>query len=221
MQDLIRYVILGIPVGCVFALMAIGLVLTYKTSGVFNLAFAAQAFLSAAVYYDVHVRHGWPIVPAFVLAVLIVSPLVGLLIDRFVFRFLRGASPIGKLVSSLGLLVALPQIVLIWLGPSQTFGIVGIWWDDDALVPLRRLRGRRQADGDPHQHRRGGARPGCAVPLERDRTPHARGGGEPAAHGARRRRCGSFELVGVDALERDRRSRGRAARAVLADLELG
>ena len=34
-----------------FALVAIGLVLTYKTSGVFNLAFAAQAYASAAVYY--------------------------------------------------------------------------------------------------------------------------------------------------------------------------
>ncbi|HEY3724331.1 MAG TPA: hypothetical protein VGN59_13355, partial [Acidimicrobiia bacterium] len=73
MQDLIRYVILGIPVGCVFGLVAVSLVLTYKTSGVFNLAFAAQAYLAAAVYYDVHVRHGWPIIPAFVFVVLVIS----------------------------------------------------------------------------------------------------------------------------------------------------
>jgi branched-chain amino acid transport system permease protein len=132
-QDFIRYVILGIPVGCVFALVAVGLVLTFKTSGVFNLAFAAQAYLAAAVYYDVHVRHEWPIIPAFVLAVFIVSPLLGLILDRFVFRWLRGCSPIGKLVSSLGLLVALPEIVKVWLGPGQTFGITGIWWDDNAL----------------------------------------------------------------------------------------
>ena len=122
MQEFIRYVILGIPVGCVFGLVAVGLVLTYKTSGVFNLAFAAQAYLAAAVYYDVHVRHEWPIIPAFVLAVFVVSPLVGLILDRFVFRWLRGASPIGKLVSSLGLLVALPQIVerLARAGPDRS-----------------------------------------------------------------------------------------------------
>ncbi len=48
MTDLLGYVIRGIPFGCAFALVAIGLVLTYKTSGVFNLAFAAQAFASAA-----------------------------------------------------------------------------------------------------------------------------------------------------------------------------
>jgi branched-chain amino acid transport system permease protein len=49
-SELLGYVIRGIPFGCVYALVAIGLVLTYKTSGVFNLAFAAQAFVSAAVY---------------------------------------------------------------------------------------------------------------------------------------------------------------------------
>jgi branched-subunit amino acid ABC-type transport system permease component len=126
-------VILGIPVGCVFALVAIGLVLTYKTSGVFNLAFAAQAYLAAAVYYDVRVKHGWPTIPAFVFVVLIISPLVGLIFDRAVFRFLRGTSPIGKLVSSLGILVALPEMVNIWRGEGLSYGIVGIWWDDNAL----------------------------------------------------------------------------------------
>ncbi len=133
MQELIRYVILGIPVGCVFALVAVSLVLTYKTSGVFNLAFGAQAFLAAAVYYDVHVRHGWPIIPAFVFVVFVISPLLGFVLDRGVFRYLRGVSPIAKLVSALGLAVALPQIIQIWLGPGQAFGITGIWWDDNAL----------------------------------------------------------------------------------------
>lgn len=133
MTDFFTYVVEGIPYGCVFSLVAIGLVLTYKTSGVFNLAFGAQAFLSAAVYYDVRVRHGWPTVPAFLLAVVVVAPVVGLLFDRLVFRHLRTASPLAKLVSSLGLLVAVPQIVQIWMGKGATFGIVGIWWNDDAL----------------------------------------------------------------------------------------
>jgi branched-chain amino acid transport system permease protein len=51
LNDWVQYLIEGFPVGCVYALVAIGLVLTYKTSGVFNLAFGAQAFLSAAVMY--------------------------------------------------------------------------------------------------------------------------------------------------------------------------
>lgn len=133
MNEFFTYVLLGIPYGCVFALVAIGLVLTYKTSGVFNLAFGAQAFLAAAVYYDVHVRHAWPTLPAVIFVVVVVSPLVGLLLEVAIFRHLRTASPIAKLVAALGLLVAVPQIVQIWLGKGQTFGIVGIWWNDDAV----------------------------------------------------------------------------------------
>ena len=72
MQDLTSSVIQGFPIGCVFALVAIGFVLTYKVSGVFNLAFGAQAFVAAAVYYELRVKHGWPTPPAAIVAVLVV-----------------------------------------------------------------------------------------------------------------------------------------------------
>jgi branched-subunit amino acid ABC-type transport system permease component len=125
--DLITYVIRGVPFGCVFALVAVGLVLTFKTSRVFNLAFGAQAFVSAAVYYDVRARHDWPIIPAFVLAVVIVGPLLGLVLDRALFRYLRTAPAIAKLVVSLGLLVAIPEIVRLWFGHGAAFGPPTIW----------------------------------------------------------------------------------------------
>jgi branched-chain amino acid transport system permease protein len=131
--DLLSYVIEGIPYGCVFALVAIGLVLTYKTSGVFNLAFGAQAFVAAVIYYELRVRNDWPNWVAAVVVVLVVCPLMGLLLDAAIFRHLRTASPLAKLVASLGLLVAVPQFVQIQLGTEPTFGVVGIWWDDDAL----------------------------------------------------------------------------------------
>ena len=47
-EDLFRAVLQGAPPGTVYALVALGFVLTYKTSGVFNLAFGAQAYVSAA-----------------------------------------------------------------------------------------------------------------------------------------------------------------------------
>lgn len=133
MSDLIGYVIRGIPFGCIFSLIAVGLVLTYKTSGVFNLAFAAQAFFSAAVYYDVRVRHGWALVPAFVLAVVILGPLVGFVLDRFLYRYLRTAPEIARLVTSLGLLVAGPSIVQLWFGNNSAFGPPSIWPHPDVI----------------------------------------------------------------------------------------
>ena len=141
MTDLVGYVIRGIPFGCVFALVAIGLVLTYKTSGVFNLAFAAQAFVSAAVYYQLRVEDGWPNVPAFLVAVVVVAPLLGLVLERLIFRHLRTAPAIAKLVASLGLLVALPEIVNLWIGSEAKYGVPTIWpnqfgiyrWGDYAI----------------------------------------------------------------------------------------
>ncbi len=133
MTDFFNAVIGGAPIGCVFALLAIGLVLTYRTAGVFNLAFGAQAFVSAAVYYDTRVRHEWPIWAALLLAVGVVAPLLGWILDRALFRHLRSASSIAKLVTTLGLLVAIPEITKLWFGRGSSFGVKGIWPTTDEI----------------------------------------------------------------------------------------
>src|SRR6187397_2879711 len=116
MSDLLEYAVRGLPIGCVFALLAVGLVLNYKTSGVFNLAFAAQAYASAAVYYELRKSHEWSLLPAAFVAVVVVGPLLGLLLDQTLYRHLRTATPLAKLVTSLGLLVAIPEITKLALG---------------------------------------------------------------------------------------------------------
>jgi branched-subunit amino acid ABC-type transport system permease component len=131
--DLIGFVIRGIPFGCIFALVAIGLVLTYKTSGVFNLAFGAQAFFSAAVYFDTRIRHDWANVPAFILAVFIVGPVTGFVLYRVLYRHLRTAPAIARLVTSLGLLVAGPEIVKLWFGQSPEYGPPTVWPEPNSI----------------------------------------------------------------------------------------
>jgi branched-subunit amino acid ABC-type transport system permease component len=111
----LNYAVPGVPFGCVFALMAVGLVLTYKASGVFNLAFGAQAFVSALAYVSL-IQDDWPRWAAGVIAVLVIGPFVGVVLDRLLFRRIRTESPLVKLVPSLGLLVALPQVALIIAG---------------------------------------------------------------------------------------------------------
>jgi len=135
LTELLGYIIRGIPFGCVFGLVAVGLVLTYKTSGVFNLAFAAQAFLSAALFYSLRKDEGWDLLPAFVVSVVIVAPLVGLVLERFLFRYLRTAPTVAKLVTTLGLLVAGPELVKLWFGGDVKFGPPTVWpWGDFELV---------------------------------------------------------------------------------------
>ncbi|MEJ5254139.1 MAG: ABC transporter permease [Acidimicrobiales bacterium] len=133
MSELLISVIRGIPVGCVFALMATGIVLTYKTSGVFNLAFGAQAFVSAAVYYELVIRRSWPSGAALVVAVIVVGPMLGLVLDRLLYRHLRSARTLPKLVVSLGLLVAIPQTVKLWFGSGSAFNPPGVIRSDYVL----------------------------------------------------------------------------------------
>jgi len=111
MDQFVDWVIQGVPIGCIYGLVAVGLVLTYKTSGVFNLAFSGQAFFCAWFWYDRIENHGWPIWVSFVVTVFVVAPLVGLLLDRALFRYMRTASWQVKLVTALGLVVAFPEIV--------------------------------------------------------------------------------------------------------------
>jgi branched-chain amino acid transport system permease protein len=110
-SDFFKGVLQGTPPGTVYALIALGFVLTYKTSGVFNLAFGAQAYASAVLYFKAHTEWGWDIWPSVIVSVLVLAPLIGLILERLIFRHLRTASPIAKLVVTIGLAVAVPQLV--------------------------------------------------------------------------------------------------------------
>jgi branched-chain amino acid transport system permease protein len=109
-EDFFRAILQGTPPGAVYALIALGFVLTYKTSGVFNLAFGAQAYISAAMYFKARNAWEWEILPAFVLSVVVLAPAIGLLLERLIFRHLRTASAVSKLVVAIGLSVGLPAL---------------------------------------------------------------------------------------------------------------
>jgi branched-chain amino acid transport system permease protein len=118
LSQFLSYALPGIPYGCAYALMAAGLVLTYKASGVFNLAFGAQAYVSAIVFY-VAVADGWPKWAALVVAVVVLGPALGFALDRLLFQYARTAPPLVRLVPALGLLIAIPSVTQMIFGTSQ------------------------------------------------------------------------------------------------------
>ncbi len=118
MSTFITYLIPGVPVGCVYALMAVGLVLCYKTSGVFNLAFGAQAYVSALVFYLTVESLGWPIWAGALVAIVLVSPAIGVGLDRLLFRHIRAAPSLVKLVVALALLIGIPTTMKLLFGSA-------------------------------------------------------------------------------------------------------
>jgi branched-subunit amino acid ABC-type transport system permease component/ABC-type branched-subunit amino acid transport system ATPase component len=112
-------VIPGAVSGAIYAIMASGLVLTYQTSGIFNFAHGAVAFIVALLFFELHQPAsagglGWPIVPAAIVSILVFAPLLGLLLERVLLRRLATAPVYARIVGTIGLLVALPNLGL-WI----------------------------------------------------------------------------------------------------------
>jgi branched-chain amino acid transport system permease protein len=107
------YIISGLTVGSIYAISALGLVLTYTSSRVFNFAHGAIAYGIAVFYYYLTRQNGWSIATAAPFTLLVVAPLLGLALYFALFRRLTHATPTVRLVSTVGLWVALPALIRI------------------------------------------------------------------------------------------------------------
>lgn len=118
-MEFVALLVAGVALGCVYALMASGVVLTYKTSAVFNLGLGAQAYAAAAIFYTLTVEMHTPILVALVISVFLLSPLLGLGLYWGLFRYTQGAPETVKLVVSLGVLLVLPALIqAAWFGTN-------------------------------------------------------------------------------------------------------
>ena len=112
MQKFLNLFISGAVSGGIYAVMAAGLVLTYQTSGIFNFAHGAVAFVTAYVFYQLNHGQGMDVLPAAVLSAFVFAPLLGLALDRILLRRLATAPVYARIVGTIGLLIALPALAL-------------------------------------------------------------------------------------------------------------
>ncbi len=112
MTVFLNIVISGAVAGAIYSMMASALVLTYQTSGIFNFAQGAVAFVSAFFYFQLHTGQHLSIVVSALITVFAFAPLLGLLLDRVLFRRLAEGPVFARIVGTIGLLVALPAIAL-------------------------------------------------------------------------------------------------------------
>jgi branched-subunit amino acid ABC-type transport system permease component len=121
MSSYVPFLVIGIVVGSVYGIAAMGLVLTYKTSGVLNVGHGAVAAAAAVVFHQLRQEHGlaWPLAAA--ISVLGFGIIAGLLMEQLA-RCLASAPTGAKLVATVGLVVAIPALAALLYGPSaRTF----------------------------------------------------------------------------------------------------
>jgi len=125
----LRFALLGLGAGGVYALIALGVVLVYRGSGVLNFAQGAIGMTGAFMFYDLQSSAGWPLAAAAIAAAMF-SAALGIAIHLLVMRRLRDSSGLAALIATLA----------VWLFLR---GIAGELWGFDARLPDRILPSSR------------------------------------------------------------------------------
>jgi branched-chain amino acid transport system permease protein len=146
MRASLAYLIVGIGAGAIYAMLATGIVVAFKGSGVINFAHGAMAMFVAYQYHYLRTRGlfrlPWvdflptkklnvPVLlrlggadkkmsfwPAFLLAML-TAVMLGAMAHFLVFRPLRNAAPLGKVIGALGVMLYLQGVALTNFGSEN------------------------------------------------------------------------------------------------------
>lgn len=146
MADWLPFIVSGLVVGSIYAIAAMGLVVTYRTTGLFSFAHGATGMAVAYAFYSLRENLDLPTWLAFVLALFVVAPLLGVVIERILFRGIEQTAQATKVVLTMALLIVLQGGAVAIFGaaqrpfapflPSSTFrlGSVNVGWDQLIVV---------------------------------------------------------------------------------------
>jgi ABC-type branched-subunit amino acid transport system ATPase component/branched-subunit amino acid ABC-type transport system permease component len=115
MSDLLPFIVIGLATGSVYGLAATGLVLSYKTSGIFNFAYGAIAAMAVFVFYWLHDERGVPWPLAAVICICVLGPIMGLVLELLARR-LQGANHVLQIAATIGLVLWIVGIGSVWMG---------------------------------------------------------------------------------------------------------
>ncbi|ODU06249.1 MAG: hypothetical protein ABS81_05355 [Pseudonocardia sp. SCN 72-86] len=136
--DIWFYVIAGLTAGGAYALTALGVVVTYRGSGVLNFAQGAIAMAGGFAYWELRYEQDWSL-PAALTAGVVTGALLGAIVYGAVLRFMREAGDLPRVIVTLGVLLVLQGAALLRYGGQVTsvppvFGAGGLTLADDGFV---------------------------------------------------------------------------------------
>jgi ABC-type branched-subunit amino acid transport system ATPase component/branched-subunit amino acid ABC-type transport system permease component len=114
---LLPFLIAGLVSGSVYGLAGCGLVLSYKTSGVFNFAYGALATAAAYLFYTLHIQHGVGWLLSAAISVIGLGVVMGLLFEPFARRIIE--APIAlQIAGTVGVVIAVEAGATLIYGPN-------------------------------------------------------------------------------------------------------
>ncbi len=144
MQQILLFILLGLGSGALIAGIALGVVLSYRGSGVINLSVGGMAMLGGYAYWSLNAGQiaALPTAAALPLSLAFVV-VVGAICEFVVFRPMRSSPPLAKMVASLGVLLIAQAAMVLAFGitaqpepsilPQNTVHIFG------TVVPIDRF----------------------------------------------------------------------------------
>ncbi len=117
MIDFLNYLINGALVGLLYALIAMGFVVIYRASKVFNIAQGELVVFGGFMVWWMIVQAGLPMAVGIPLA-FVAAIAFGLAIEKIFFSRLVGESVFSMVMVTIGLLILIRGLVLVLFGPA-------------------------------------------------------------------------------------------------------
>jgi branched-chain amino acid transport system permease protein len=114
-NQLLQYLITGLTVGSIYAMVAIGFNIIYNVTEVINLAQGEFVVLGGLVMVSLHVTVGLPILLAFPLTIIIVF-IVGMLLDRLAISPIRQPSVLTLIIATIAASIIIKGIAMFTWG---------------------------------------------------------------------------------------------------------
>ena len=116
--EYVQLLVYGVVLGCILALAAIGLSLTYGILNFANFAHGDMLTLGAYFAFFFRIGMGLPILWSLGLAMLLTA-LASVVIDKLLYQRLRRRGPVTLLIASVGVALIVRNLILMGWGPNN------------------------------------------------------------------------------------------------------
>jgi branched-chain amino acid transport system permease protein len=122
---LAQLLVAGVAVGSLYGLIALGFVVVYRASHVFNFAHGSFLLLGAYLTYGFHQQLGLPFFPALGLAA-VAAAAAGVAVERLALRRMVGQPPFAVIMITIGVALVMDAL-MVWAWGAERLTVGDPW----------------------------------------------------------------------------------------------